>query len=256
MRHLTALVCIAAAAPSVARADEAADKARGKAVWREGVKQYDLGDFDAAIKKFEEAYQIFPNPDILFNLGQAHRKTKTYERAIHYFRTFLRYKPNAPNRDVVEQLIAELEGLTAAQKASNERPPDTVHAPPPPPAAPSPTTATPAPAPAQPTEAPRWYQDTLGLTLAAAGLVALGVGTGFLIHSSGLSSDAEANHDEQSAQDLHDSAKTFQLAGGITVVAGAALLTGGIVKMVLHSRSDSGVQVSLGASSIGISGKF
>lgn len=254
MRRLTALVCIAAAAPSLARADEAADKARGKAVWREGVKDYDLGDFDAAIKKFEAAYQIFPNPDILFNLGQAHRKTKTYERAIHYFRTFLRYKPNAPNRDVVEQLIAELDGLIAAQKASNERPPDTVHTPPPPPAAPSP--AAPAPAPAQPAETPRWYQDTLGLTLAGAGLVALGVGTGFLIHSSGLSSDADGTRDEQTAQDLHDSAKTFQLAGGITVVAGAALLTGGIVKMVLHSRSDSGVQVSLGVSGIGISGKF
>jgi len=252
MRRLTALVCIAAAAPTLARADEAADKARGKLVWREGVKQYDLGDFDAAIKKFEEAYQIFPNPDILFNLGQAHRKTKSYDRAIHYFRTFLRYKPAAPNRDVVESLIAELEGLIAAEKASNERPPDTVHAPPPP-AAPTPAAAAPAPAP---TETPRWYKDTLGMTLAGAGLIALGVGTGFLIHGGGLSSDAEGTRDEQAAQDLHDSAKTFQLAGGITMVAGAALLTGGIVRMVLHTRSDSSVQVSVGASGIGISGKF
>ena len=254
MRRLTALVCIAAVAPSLARADEAADKARGKSVWRKGVKQYDLGDFDAAIKKFEEAYQIFPNPDILFNLGQAHRKTKSYERAIHYFRTFLRYKPSAPNRDVVEQLIAELEGLIAAQKASNERPPDTVHTPPPS-APPAPVAPSPV-APAAPVEAPRWYQDPLGWTLAGAGLVAVGLGTAFLIHSGGLSSDAETNRDEQMAQDLHDSAKTYQLAGGITLVAGAALVTGGIVKMLLHSRSGSTVQVSVSPATIGISGKF
>src|SRR5262249_27654546 len=78
---------------AVARADETGDK-----VWQEGMRLYEVGDWSAAVQKFEEAYRINPAPNILFNLGQAHRKLKDYEKALFYFRTYLRNKPAASNR--------------------------------------------------------------------------------------------------------------------------------------------------------------
>jgi tetratricopeptide (TPR) repeat protein len=254
MRRLTAIVCIAATvATTVAYAEESPEDKRAKAIWRDGAKQYNLGDFEGAIQKFEEAYKVSPLPTILFNLGQAHRQKKNYERAVYYFRTYLREKPDAENRAVVEGLIVELQGLIAAQKASNERPPDTVTSPPAPPAGQA-THAT----PVTPEEPRRWYQDTIGWTLAASGVVAIGLGTGFLIHSGGLSDDAKTAGDEQMAQDLHDSAKTFQIAGGITLGLGVALVTGGVVKMMLHERAphESHVSLGIGPGTVVFAGQF
>ena len=255
MRRLTAILCIAAAAPTLARADEEANIARSKAIWREGVIQYDLGQFDAAIKKLEEAYEIYPFPNILFSLGQAHRKIKSYEKAIHYFRSYLRYNPQASNRSDTEAIIKELDRLVAEQKASNERPPDTLHVPSPAPASTTPTKPAPPPAPV---EQQRWYQDPVALSLAGAGVVGIGLGTAFLIHSSGLSSDAGAEHDQIKAQSLHDSAGTFGLAGGITLGVGTALLAGGVVKMLLHNHAsqETKVSVALGLHGFAIAGSF
>src|SRR5215510_7406003 len=118
MRRMLVVLCIAATTiASVSYAEENSDEKRGYSLWRAGVRQYDLGDFDGAIVKYEEAYRLVSSPDILFNLGQAHRQKKDYDRAVHFFRTYLRNKPNASNKQVVSDLIVELEGLIAAQKA-------------------------------------------------------------------------------------------------------------------------------------------
>src|SRR5262245_25208706 len=137
-----------------ARGPSEAEKARGKAIWSEGITRYDLGDFDDAIRKFEEAYRSWPNPNILFNLGQANRQRKAYERAVFYFHAYLRNKPEAANRAVVEQLIKELDVLIAAQKASGERPPQDVQGP----VATAPSTAPAAPSPPSPEPARSWYE--------------------------------------------------------------------------------------------------
>src|SRR5215468_2880498 len=103
MRRLLLVLCIAATTitsgiASVSHAEENSDEKRGYALWRAGVRQYDLGDFDGAIQKYEDAYRLVSNPDILFNLGQAYRQKKDYERSVHFFRSYLRNKPNASNQ--------------------------------------------------------------------------------------------------------------------------------------------------------------
>src|SRR5262249_42453327 len=98
---MKALVVLVLLCGAVAHADEE----RWKVIWNEGVTLYNLGEFADAIKKFEDAYRINPNPNILFNLGQAHRQKKDYEQAIFNFRAYLRLKLTATNRDVVLELI-------------------------------------------------------------------------------------------------------------------------------------------------------
>jgi tetratricopeptide (TPR) repeat protein len=232
---------------AVARAD---DKSAGKAIWNEGITRYDLGDFDGAIARFEEAYKTFPNPSILFNLGQAHRQKKEYERAVFYFHAYLRNKPDAPNRDVVEQLIKELDGLIAAQKKSSERPPTGVQTP----------SGVPAPRVAVADAPPRrWYEDKIGWAVGGAGVVAVGVGIGFIVHGAAQANDAGGTKDQSTADDLNQAAKRSKLIGGILVGAGAALAIAGAVKMVLYDRpghEEPKVSFVVGPRWIGVAGRF
>ncbi len=99
---------------------------------RQSITDYNVGDFDAALREATQAYKLDPRPALLFNLGQVHRALHHWERAEFFFRGYLRGRPDAPNRAAVEKLIQEME----ARQAETARP------------APAPTvTVTPAPAP-------------------------------------------------------------------------------------------------------------
>jgi tetratricopeptide (TPR) repeat protein len=70
--------------------------------------EFDLGHFEEALRDVERAYVLDPLPGLLFNLGQCHRQLKHWEQAETAFRSFLRYQPNAPNRQVVLNLIKQM----------------------------------------------------------------------------------------------------------------------------------------------------
>jgi len=63
----------------------------------------------------QQAFEEYPLPEFLFNIGQCHRNLGSYDQAIFSFRKYLRLKPDAENREATEELIAELE----AEKARN-----------------------------------------------------------------------------------------------------------------------------------------
>jgi Flp pilus assembly protein TadD len=67
---------------------------------------YDRGRFDEARARFEKAYQLSGKPRLLFNIGQCYRLAGKPSDAVRTFRAFLRQEPSAPNRAMVEQLIA------------------------------------------------------------------------------------------------------------------------------------------------------
>ncbi len=55
----------------------------------EGAKKFDNGDKHGAIANFEEAYRIYPAPEILYNLGKAYKRINEVARAYKLFRQFL-----------------------------------------------------------------------------------------------------------------------------------------------------------------------
>jgi hypothetical protein len=63
------------AAPDDPPASEADAKDRSRAAFRKGVGQLRAQDWTGARASFESAYQLFPHPSILLNLGIAHLKT-------------------------------------------------------------------------------------------------------------------------------------------------------------------------------------
>jgi tetratricopeptide (TPR) repeat protein len=137
------LLTLAAAAP--ARAEDAVS---AREHYQRGTSFYDLGKYAEAIREFEAAYEIKNDPALLYNLAQSHRLAGNSEQALHFYRTYLRYVPNAKNRAEIEGRIAQLEQLVAQKNSAQaERPipPSTT-----PPAATTPPATTTPPAEATP----------------------------------------------------------------------------------------------------------
>lgn len=78
-------------------------------LYRSAVKHYDLGQYDAAVADFQKAFTCKPEPAIVYNIAQSQRLGNRPADAVASYRSYLRLKPDAPNRAEVEQKIADLE---------------------------------------------------------------------------------------------------------------------------------------------------
>ena len=82
-------------------------RAQAKAQVKKGQLDYKLARFEEALQDYSRAYELYPAPALLFNLGQCHRNLKNYERAIFFFEGYLRDEPHPANRRLAQELIAE-----------------------------------------------------------------------------------------------------------------------------------------------------
>jgi tetratricopeptide (TPR) repeat protein len=103
-------------APPAPKLSDAQRKAEAKHLADEATRKYNLGQFQEALDGYSKAYETFPAASLLFNLGQCHRSLGNHERAVFFYEGYLREKPNAPNRDVVEELLTEERGLLTKQR--------------------------------------------------------------------------------------------------------------------------------------------
>jgi hypothetical protein len=112
-----------------ARAADANATAEAKRRYAQGVRHYDLAEYEAALTEFKEAYRAADDPAFLFNIAQCHRKLGNLPEAITFYRTYLRRASNVPNRAELQRRIAELEHEQAlrerAAAASSPPPPAT-----------------------------------------------------------------------------------------------------------------------------------
>jgi len=90
--------------------------------YRKALVHYDSREFDRAINEFEQAYAITGAPELLFNLGQAHRLRGDWQQALHCYRSYLERVPDASNRDDVQARIGEMQQKVAATRVVRERP--------------------------------------------------------------------------------------------------------------------------------------
>lgn len=115
--------------------------------------------------------------------------------------------------------------------------------PPPTPVAASSGLAGPPPSEAPPgTRAPYvFYQDPVALGLGGGGVVAAGIGVGFLVASHSASNEAKAAKTYQQVQDANSRVDQRNKLGAVGLIAGGALVAGG-VGWVLWKRHDAGEQ--------------
>jgi tetratricopeptide (TPR) repeat protein len=292
---------VLSALPSLARAQDAKPvrpdqpdekdpdkerKRRAFALSQEGSARFDLGKFDEAIDLFQKAYEVYPYPEALYNIAQAYRMKKDYERAVFFYKSYLRNHPNAPNRVAVEARIQEMERLDAEQKASAKKPPQGTNQPPSPDGASgtganlgantgantigdaSGATALGEPPPATPRESPAaWYSDGWGWTLSIGGALAVGGGSWLLGEAYSLDSSDLAPTDQIRVDEERADSRNRKIGWAIVGV-GAAALVGGVVKLVVtdpghegregrdRAHAARGVDLVVGPRWIGLAGTF
>ncbi|MFN0250119.1 MAG: hypothetical protein ACKV2T_24760 [Kofleriaceae bacterium] len=117
---LALLVMFSIGAPASAQpVDPAIEQAR--VLFEDGTAAYTLGNFSKALVDYEAAYKLYPAPQFLFNIAQCHFQLQGWERAIFFFEGYLRDVPDASNRSLVDELIAEARQREAAQRDAEKR---------------------------------------------------------------------------------------------------------------------------------------
>jgi len=262
--------------PLPAVATDAREEA--KALSKRAGTAFKLAQFQEALSLYSQAYERFPAPEFLFNLGQCHKNLGHHERALFFFQGYLRDKPDAPNRAAVETLMAEstrelaaarakesaeeaehrrleeaeVEKLAAEARAAEQRRLAMVPVAPPPP----------------PPMHGRPLLTIAGATTAGVGAVLLGMGIYFGARSSSDQSQLSqlstsggtwSSHDQSTYSDGQTS---LRVATGM-YIAGAALIAGGVTLAVvgLQKHSDApavtaGVAPLAGGSSFFVTGRF
>src|SRR5262249_40871209 len=71
-------------------------------LFRKGLTEYNLGRFAEAISLFEKAYALDPTPELLLDIGQSHRQSGNYERALFFYRRYIETAPKSRKRPDVE----------------------------------------------------------------------------------------------------------------------------------------------------------
>ena len=79
----------------------------------QGRRLYLLGRYQEAIAEYRRAYELRADPEFLMDTAEAYRQLGATERALFYYERYLAAAPNAPDREIVEDRITELELVKA-----------------------------------------------------------------------------------------------------------------------------------------------
>jgi len=233
MRSAFLLLLVSILLPAPTQADTIHPEARARL--DSATAHYEAGNYEDAISDFRVAYEIDPQPRVLFAWAQAERKSGDCRSAVRLMNKYLESRPPERAAQVARQVIETCEAALATRPPEPEPKPE----PPPPP---MPTVIPPPPAPPPGVRTP-WYADPIGDTLGVAGLIGLGVGTTFFIRSSATQSEVEhaTNYAEYNkAIDSARSQRTFAIIG---VATGSALLTAAIIRWLTRDSAPEATSV-------------
>lgn len=210
------------------------------------------GRYDEARIELEAAYRLDPRPDLLYALGQIHAKLGNCREATAYFKRFVATQRDPQVGKVVDQAIAACQPpppprppAASTSVASSDEPAAATDDPPANRPVPRATRSQPfgrtrtAPPAIAPASLP-WYRDKLGDGLLLGGIAAGVVG---LIEYRAALSDLDAAEDRARTptlagyRELLDRASSKRTTSIVLFAAGGALITGGIVRFVLHDRA-------------------
>src|SRR5690349_5773821 len=82
-------------------------QAQAKAFVDHGIAAQDAGQYDVAIRYYEEAYRLVPHPDLIFNIAQAQRLAGRFDEALATYRRYLDAAPKGSRASLASQLIAQ-----------------------------------------------------------------------------------------------------------------------------------------------------
>jgi tetratricopeptide (TPR) repeat protein len=105
-----------------APAQEGGDEARS--LFERGSALYALGRYGEAAPLFERAFELKPDPALLYNAAQAYRLMGDKPRALTLYQNYFRlFGDKIPNRDEVARQIEDLKDAIASDEKSKTSPP-------------------------------------------------------------------------------------------------------------------------------------
>src|SRR4051794_26897650 len=134
--HFFATLALVALAPAIAiaQAPSASDQEAAKAHFMAGSAYYEQANYGDAVKEFNEAYRLSHRADLLYNIALAYERLEQWDSAIAALRRYLDEKSDAPDRNIIQTRIGNLEKRRDAQRPAAPPPmpaPTPVAAPPP-----------------------------------------------------------------------------------------------------------------------------
>ncbi|MFK8004317.1 MAG: hypothetical protein AB8H86_32425 [Polyangiales bacterium] len=112
------VVALSCALPAVAQTD---NQAEARSLYDAGVVAFEDGRFEAALARWQEAYDLTHLPALLYNIGTAHDRLGQAEEAATDYREYLAAVPNADNKNYVERRLALLEEQVEAAREAAAR---------------------------------------------------------------------------------------------------------------------------------------
>ena len=103
------LAIFALAVPRVVFADERADARRH---FRAGIADASQHAYVQAVAEFQRAYEILPNPDVLYNIARAYSDAGDLDHAVEYYRRYL--EGDISDRGEIESLVRDLDARRRA----------------------------------------------------------------------------------------------------------------------------------------------
>jgi tetratricopeptide (TPR) repeat protein len=82
------------------------DKAKAKALYEQGLKSYNIAEYQDAIKAWKEAYSLSKKSILLFNIGQAYRLDGDCKKAMTFYDSYQREESNPKNQDELDSALA------------------------------------------------------------------------------------------------------------------------------------------------------
>src|SRR5437879_844113 len=142
-RALLMVALVMLLAQSLGRAQQPAPE-DAKSLFERGMTIYALGHYAEAAPLFERAFEIKPDPALLYNAAQAHRLAGHSARALTLYQSYLQLYGDAARQPEIEAHIAQLKIALETHQHAATSPPTGVE---------SPSTASATPAPGAPAAA-------------------------------------------------------------------------------------------------------
>ncbi len=123
--QIIGLVLLAALAWPRASLAEGQAKMTAKEHYKKGLSLYGLGKYNDAAVEYEAAFEMEPDPALLYNAAQAHRLAGNKQRALMLYQSFLRMFPKSDDGSVQKHIAALKTAIEAEGRAEHSPPIDT-----------------------------------------------------------------------------------------------------------------------------------
>jgi tetratricopeptide (TPR) repeat protein len=221
MLRVLSVFAIAFALSGTAQADASRDKALK--LFEDSNSAYKAGKFEDAADLLRQAYELFPEPILLYNLGRAQEGLGDPKGAIDSYERYLAEAQQVDDRGAIERRIATLRAQIAQQEADAKK-----------------LREVPTPPPVDTRTDFEKYGPwaTIGV-----GGVLVGTGIVFGIRSGAKHDDAVAAPGQRDAANLQASAERYATIANVLFVVGGIATAGGIGWKVWQ-RDSTTVQVT------------